>query len=247
MTKGPTVPVSPSKAKPGELLVFFVRRDTKCGECSRDLFRGSMITLEKERGALCLTCADLDHLEYLPRGDAALTRRAAKYSALKAVVLQWSRTRQQYERQGMLVETEALARAETECLVDADARERQRQRRRVREAEIDREYVATFSDRIRQLYPKCPSTEADRIAQHACRKHSGRVGRSAAAKMFEPEMIHLSVVAAVRHKFTNYDELLLGGIDRHEARALVRATVEKQLNSWSGSKHQKPSALEETQ
>jgi hypothetical protein len=26
---------------------------------------------------LCLSCADLDHLIYLPRGDAALTRRAA--------------------------------------------------------------------------------------------------------------------------------------------------------------------------
>lgn len=229
MTEGQTV--SPTASK--ELLVFFVRRDTKCAECGRELLHGSMITLEKEKGALCLACADLDHLEYLPRGNAALTRRAGQYSALKAVVLQWSRTRQRYERQGSLVEAEALASAETKCLADADARERQRERRRIRDAEIDREYVAAFADQIRQLYPKCPNTEADRIAEHACRKHSGRVGRSSAAKMFEPAMIHLAVAAAVRHRFTNYDELLLGGVDRHEARARVRAAVERTLENWS--------------
>ena len=67
-----------------------------------------MITLEKERGALCLECADLDHLEFLPSGDAALTRRASTHSRLKAVVVQFSRARRRYERQGVLIESEAL-------------------------------------------------------------------------------------------------------------------------------------------
>jgi hypothetical protein len=35
---------------------------------------------------LCLACADLDHLEYSPRGDAALTRRAGADSTLQARV-----------------------------------------------------------------------------------------------------------------------------------------------------------------
>jgi hypothetical protein len=61
-----------------------------------------------EQHITSLVCADLDHLEFLPSGDAAVTRRASKYSKLKAVVLQWSRTRQRYERQGILVETEAI-------------------------------------------------------------------------------------------------------------------------------------------
>ena len=60
----------------GEILVFFIRKETKCAECGEELFRGSVITLDQDKGALCLVCADLDHLEYLPRGDAALTRRA---------------------------------------------------------------------------------------------------------------------------------------------------------------------------
>jgi hypothetical protein len=54
----------------------------------------------------------LDHLIFLPSGDAALTRRAGKYSTLSAVVLQWSRARKRYERQGLLVEEAALQRAE---------------------------------------------------------------------------------------------------------------------------------------
>jgi hypothetical protein len=56
---------APVQQKPGEILVFFVRRDAKCCECGNDLFSGTMITLDKERGALCLSCADLDHLQFL--------------------------------------------------------------------------------------------------------------------------------------------------------------------------------------
>jgi hypothetical protein len=42
----------PPTAKAGELLVFFIRRDTVCGECGQELPHGSMITLAKEKGAL---------------------------------------------------------------------------------------------------------------------------------------------------------------------------------------------------
>lgn len=225
-------PTSSAEPKRTELLVFFVRSDTKCAECGEELLHGSMITLEKERGALCLVCGDLDHLEFLSRGDAALTRRATKHSRLKAVVLQWSRTRKQYERQGVLVEAEALARAEAECLSDAEQRERQRERRRLREAALDRDYVREFAGHIRQLYPGCPAGEAEKIAQHACRKYSGRVGRCAMAKEFQPDAIRLAVAAAVRHGYSAYDELLARGMDRHEARARVRAEVENRLALW---------------
>jgi len=66
--------------------------------------------------AICLECADLNHLEYLPSGDAALTRRSKKYSKLTAVVLKWSKARKHYERQGLLVEVEALEKAEEKQL-----------------------------------------------------------------------------------------------------------------------------------
>jgi hypothetical protein len=64
---------------------------------------------------LCLKCAGLSDLVFLGAGDAKLTRRARKYSARSAVVVRFSRTRGRYERQGLLVEEEALKRAEAEC------------------------------------------------------------------------------------------------------------------------------------
>src|SRR3974390_1279770 len=44
------------------------------------------------------------------------------------------------------------------------------------------------------------------------------------------------LVAAVRHQFTNYDTLLLQGIERHEARALVSSAVERKLAEWSAGR-----------
>ncbi len=214
------------------LVVFLVRRDAKCADCGCDLSRGSLIMLNKERNPICLACADLDHLEFLPRGNTALTRRAARHSRLRAVVLQWSRTRKRYERQGILAETEAIEQAEAECLEDADRRDRQRERRASRENALDRQFVNAFAAGIRDNFPGCPSANAQRIAEHACRKHSGRIGRSAAAKRFDPDAIHLAVAAAVRHEFTNYDELLLAGHERQDARAMIRVEVEDVLDAW---------------
>lgn len=229
--------------KPGEILVFRIRNDTKCSECGEELWSGRMITLRRERGALCLDCADLDHLVFLPSGDAAVTRRASKHSRLKAVVLRWSRTRKRYERQGILAEIEAIERAEAECLADADRRQRQTARRQERAAELDQQFVNGFAGAIVREFPGCPPKEASRIAEHACLKSSGRVGRSAAAKRFDHEAVRLAVVAAVRHQFTDYDRLLLDGVERLEARALVSGAVERKLEQWSqqnagtGSEH----------
>lgn len=80
--------------------------------------KGRFLKIEKEK-PLCLECADLDHLVYLQLGDVALTRPSRKYSNLSAVVVKFSRSRHRYERQGLLVESEALIRAEKECEGDA--------------------------------------------------------------------------------------------------------------------------------
>ena len=61
--------------------------------------------------ALCLACAGLANLVYLPAGDAALTRRATKYSGRTFVAVRFSRSRGRYERQGILGEKSTLERA----------------------------------------------------------------------------------------------------------------------------------------
>src|SRR5215207_2514147 len=109
-----------------DLKVFITTGESVCTECGEELGRHAWITLVEGQGAVCLTCADMDHLIFLASGNAALTRRAGKYSTLSAVVLQWSRARKRYERQGLLVEEAALQRAEQECLDDAEVRARRR-------------------------------------------------------------------------------------------------------------------------
>jgi hypothetical protein len=217
---------------PGDLRVFISNRESRCDDCGDDLGRHAMIFLASDRGALCLTCADLDHLTFLPPGDAALTRRARKYSTLAAVVLKWSRARKRYERQGVLVEEQALDRAEAECLNDAEARARRRDRGRERRVELDAEFVTRFAARIRELYPGCPSERPEQIALHACQKYSGRVGRSAAAKRLDEEAVQLAVVAHLRHDETQYDELLARGVERRDARDRVREDVDRVLSGW---------------
>jgi len=218
--------------KKQDLMVFISTREASCGECGEELGRKAWITLAEERGALCLSCADLDHLVYLPAGDAALTRRSRKYSTLSAIVLRWSRARKHYERQGILIEEAALAQAEAECLADADARTRRRERAAERRAELDQQYVERFAERVRELFPNCPAGAEQTIAEHACLKYSGRVGRSAAAKALDEKAVRLAVTAHVRHLETPYDKLLASGWDRYDARREVEDQVRSVLNLW---------------
>jgi hypothetical protein len=216
-----------------EIKVFITQRqNSKCDDCGEELGPHAWITLEENKGALCLSCSDLDHLEFLPTGDAALTRRTRKHSALSAVVLKFSRSRRRYERQGLLVEEGALQQAEAECLADSEVRARRREREEERRAELDQKYVESFAQRIREILPRCPAGREQQIAEHACRKYSGRVGRTAAAKDLDEAAIRLAVVAHIRHRETNYDNLLGKGRSRRESRSEVRARVNEISESW---------------
>jgi hypothetical protein len=219
-----------------DLKVFITTREASCDECGEELGRRAWITLVENKGALCLACADLEHLVFLPSGDAALTRRARKHSTLAAVVLKWSRARKRYERQGLLVESPALDQAEEECLSDSEARARRREREAERRAEMDRQYVERFAARVRELFPWCPPGREVIIAEHACLKYSGRVGRSAAAKSLDETAVRLAVIAHIRHAETKYDWLLANGYDRYAARAEVEDTVDRVLERWEAGR-----------
>ena len=224
-------PASSAGGKPDDIVVFWIRRDSACDECGTELAKGQFLRMEGDQ-PLCLRCADLDHLVFLPRGNTALTRRASKHSTLRAVVVQFSRTRKRYERQGVLVEEVALERAERECLADTEARAAARGRAAERRLQLDAQYVDAFARWIGDLFPGCPSEERQAIAEHACQKHSGRVGRSAAARQFDETAIQLAVRAYVRHCHTSYDQLLARAMDRREARAAVAAAVDAVLTRW---------------
>jgi hypothetical protein len=222
---------NPKSGQEAEIVVFSVVRPSKCTECGDELWKGRLLRLEAEK-ALCMSCADLDHLEFLPSGDAAVTRRASKYSKIRVVVVRWSRTRKRYERQGLLVEPDAIQRAEEESLADAELRARRQARDAERRELEDQEFVAEFAREIGEQFPGCPANEATQIAEHACRKYSGRVGRTAAAKEFSPEAIRLAVIAHIRHAHTAYDALLAQYADRASARERIWDDVSAILGDW---------------
>lgn len=211
------------------LVVFESLRPIHCAECRR----GPLRHVVRESGVpRCLDCADLGHLVYLPRGDAALTRRAREASSLSAVVVRRHRGRRRYERQGLLVEDAALARAERACLADAEARARRRQRDRLRRAAQDVRFTAAFAAEILRLFPGCPPERARAIAAHASLRGSGRVGRTAAGRALDGQAVSMAVRAAVRHTDTEYDALLMAGVHRFEARARLAARIDAILDGW---------------
>jgi hypothetical protein len=97
------------KASRGPELVVIQPLNTEW-TCHRCGGTGDLLMMEPP-GPACLRCIGLDDLEFLPAGDARLTRRVKANSTRYAVVVRFSRTRRRYERQGLLVEPRALADA----------------------------------------------------------------------------------------------------------------------------------------
>ncbi|CAL9387153.1 DUF2293 domain-containing protein [Streptomyces sp. enrichment culture] len=217
MPRDPVVVVEPRRPR------------ARCARCRRGPLRRMVL---EESAPLCLDCAELAHLVYLPRGDAALTRRAREASGRWAVVVRHDRRRTRYERQGILVEEAALARAEAACRADAGARARRRARDAERRAARDAAFTVALEAEIRRLFPGCPADRAAEIAAHASVRGSGRVGRTAAGRALDEGAVTAAVRASVRHRDTPYDALLLSGVPRHQARVRVAPAIEAVLVSW---------------
>jgi hypothetical protein len=101
--------------RPPELVAIVpLKADWKCHRCGRG---GDLLIMEPP-GPCCLKCAGFADLDYLPRGHTKLTKRVAKLSERKLVVVRFSRARKRYERQGLLVEPRALREGRKELGLD---------------------------------------------------------------------------------------------------------------------------------
>lgn len=211
------------------LVVVEPLRQRRCAECRRGPLPRLVLEFNSPR---CLDCADLGHLVFLPRGNAALTRRAREASSLWAVVVRHNKRRTRYERQGLLVEEAALARAEAACLADDEVRARRRERDAARRAAEDVRFTAVLTAEILRLFPSCPPERARDVAAHASVRGSGRVGRTAAGRALDEGAVTAAVRASVRHLDTPYDALLMRGVPRHEARRRLTHVIEATLERW---------------
>jgi hypothetical protein len=119
-----------------------------------------------------------------------------------------------------------------DLLVFSILRALRRERDADHRAEQDQNLVAEMARERSRLFPGCPPAEARTIAEHTARRGSGRVGRTAAGRSLEAAALTLAVVAHIRHRPTRYDQLLITGYDRNEARASIRDEVDRGLESW---------------
>lgn len=213
-----------------DLVVLETQDEFECDECgNHDEF------LMMDTGnAVCMSCADLDHLVFLKSGNATLSRRARKESGLTAIVVRPDpRRRNRIWRVGILVEPDALDRAEQQCFDDEEVRARRRVKDAQRRELLDEKFVRQFTTEIRLLFPKIPADRAEAIATHAALRGSGRVGRSAAGQALDERAVRHAVVASVRHEDTDYDALLMKGVPRQEARDQIWQRIDEMLTSWS--------------
>jgi hypothetical protein len=84
---------------------------------------------------------------------------------------------------------------------------------------------SSIEQALRHLAPKIPPHEFGAVIDHAL--------DSAGLKTASPESAAwLSLVAYVRHVFTEYDELMAQGYDRESARHFVSDEIEAVLQGW---------------
>ena len=89
-----------------------------------------------------------------------------------------------------------------------------------------------MAESIQQMFPGCPHEEASAIAAHTSVRGSGRVGRTSGGRALDEEALRAAVIAAIRHRHTKYDRLLMRGCERMDARDAVREEIDRVLESW---------------
>lgn len=180
----------------------------------------------------CVDCSGAKNLLFLPSGDAALTRRASRISADVRPVVSWNSRRRRWERRGVFVTVEALGGAQAQCALDEGKRAAARRKAQEREAVRDQEYILRFATAVHEEFPGLDQATSLIIATHACEKHSGRVGRSAAAKQLDVELVVRAVIAHARHLHTDYDLLRDAGMNKRESRQVIRSRIKGVLAKW---------------
>ena len=222
--------VKAADPKVPDLVVLEAKDEFECEECGEH----DRFMMMEGQSALCMSCADLDHLVFLKAGNATLSRRARKESSLAAIVVRPdARQRNRIWRLGILIEPAALDRAEQQCFDDDEVRARRRVKDAERRELLDEKFMGRFAIEIRLLFPKIPAERAEAIAAHAALRGSGRVGRSAAGQALDERAVRHAVVASVRHEDTDYDALLMKGVPRQDARDQIWQRIDQLLTSWS--------------
>ena len=151
--------------------------------------------------------------EFLPTGDAYLTR------TVKAAGVYWQawrprgRNRPHRRKIGLWAPAEAIARAREAAENTATRRERTREQSARQRARAEDNYRTELAEAILEFLSFHPAHRrlaleiAEGAARQAAEVGSGRVGRVQALTM--PERAELAARAWIRHRYTDYEDQLV--------------------------------------
>jgi hypothetical protein len=207
--------------------------------------RGMIVSMEITRGEVACHPGHV----FVPRGETALTRALLARGALRVV----RKNRGRKEQIGVAATREAIEEAQREVAESAPRRAEARERSRERRAEDEKEYRESFARELVRLFPAIPEEDRTTVVLHTCEVSSGRVGRTARAKVLAEEPIRLAVRAHIRHEHTDYDaRLRRAGFgqrfgrasreDRDAARKAVKRRIDAIFALWSGERVEVPAA-----
>jgi hypothetical protein len=207
--------------------------ESYCAGCGLGILLSSGSRFKKEgENGFCLKCAGLNHLVFLPSGNPTLTRRASKYSSVKAIVKQINLTYKGYERIGILVEEVALQKAREECIFEEKNPDIASSQKSRKQDKFESHYIETFSIQIQSHYPSCSKEDVLKIAAFAYRNYLGKTRPSFSFKKLNSENIDLAVRIHVLHYYTNYSELHRLGRDTENVRNQLLSTVNEIIGKW---------------
>lgn len=102
--------------------------------------------------------------------------------------------------------------------------------RRASTEKRDATLLATASSELQKKFPQILEDEAKMVLKHGFKKNSGRVGRTGLIPL--SRKVVLAVIAHVRHRHTKYNIMLGRGVERKDARRIVRKPIETVLRGW---------------
>ncbi|KAL5411679.1 hypothetical protein PMIN03_004718 [Paraphaeosphaeria minitans] len=105
--------------------------------------------------------------------------------------------------------------------------------RAARKLTTEKRDTATIRQAAAELdsqFSKIPEQDRELVLKHGFKKHSGRVGRTNLIPL--ARKVLYAVVAHIRHRHTNYDTLLDGGMSRDAAKKTIKKKLQETLRRW---------------
>ena len=212
-----------------DLVVFSILRDSQCVECGEALWKGKFLFMEKERplhapiSITSSTCPVVMLRSHdAPRSTAPFRRWSSDSAGLGATTsakASWSKN--PHFRKPNTNAFRTLARGR----LGASA---------TKYAVSNRITICAPTSRMRSGSYFRAVRLPRRLPLRNTRRRAEAAGWDAppAGKTLDKRAITAAAIAAIRHTHTRYDELLMSGFDRADARDAVREAVDRVLDIW---------------